>query len=157
MLTQTPSGGTGSYFLGMNKNIHTQTIPLSIESHKHYSCPQSNDQDHKIKNLQSAMEEQGIVDIPSEDTPWLKKTIKFNVEETRSRSLDLQTRSRSLDLQTRSKATRQKRRPVKPIEKTPSIAIMKGEEGRSRSSLLLERSSLVFFSLAAPETQTLRL
>jgi hypothetical protein len=148
MLTQTPSGGTGSYFLGMNKNIHTQTIPLSIESHKHYSCPQSNDQDHKIKNLQSAMEEQGIVDIPSEDTPWLKKTIKFNVEETRSRSLDLQTRS---------KATRQKRRPVKPIEKTPSIAIMKGEEGRSRSSLLLERSSLVFFSLAAPETQTLRL
>jgi hypothetical protein len=49
-----------------------------------------------------------------------------------------------LDLQTKSKAIRQKRRPVEPTEETPSTAIMKGEEEKSKSSLLLEIASLVF-------------
>ena len=49
-----------------------------------------------------------------------------------------------LDLQTKSKVTRQKRRPIEPTEKTPSIIIVKGEEGRPRSSLLLKRASLIY-------------
>jgi hypothetical protein len=74
------------------QNIHTQTVPLLTESQKHYSRPQPNGQDHKIKiknqnkNLQAATEEHGIVDITSKDTLWLKKTIRSNVEEIRSRS-----------------------------------------------------------------------
>jgi hypothetical protein len=40
----------------------------------------------QTKNLQAATEEHDIVNIPSEDTPWLKKTIRSNVEETRSGS-----------------------------------------------------------------------
>ena len=53
-----------------------------------------------------------------------------------------------LDLQTRFKATRQKRRPVESIEKTPNIAIVKRKEERFRfrfrASLILERVYLVF-------------
>ena len=54
----------------------------------------------------------------------------------------------NLDLQTSYIATRQKRRPVEPTEKTPRTTIVKGEEEKSRSRfkflLLLERASLIF-------------
>ena len=49
-----------------------------------------------------------------------------------------------LDLQTRFKATRQKRKPVEPTNKTLSTAIVKGEEERS-----ISRASIVFFILVA--------
>ena len=59
----------------------------------------------------------------------------------------------NLDIQTKFKATRQKLRLVEPTEKIPSTTIMKGDDGRSRSksrsSLLLEKVSLVFFFLTA--------
>jgi hypothetical protein len=96
----------------MSKKCIPKTFPSRLESQKYYSRPQSNDQDHKIKtknknkNLQATVEEHDIVGIPSENPFWLKKTIRSKVEESRS------------GLQTRSKATRQKRRPVKPTEKT---------------------------------------
>jgi hypothetical protein len=74
----------------MNKKRTPKTFPSRLESQKHYSRPQSNDQDHKIKaknknkNLQATAEEHDIVDIPLEDTLWLKKTIRSKVEESRS-------------------------------------------------------------------------
>jgi hypothetical protein len=97
----------------MSKKRIPKTFPSRLKSQKHYSRPQSNDQDHKIKtknknkNLQAAAEEHDIVGIPSEDTLWLKKTIRSKVEDSRSGS------------KSRSKATRQKRRPVEPTKKTP--------------------------------------
>ena len=120
----------------MSKKSTPKTFPSRLESQKHYSRPQPNDQDHKIKtknkNLQVAAEEYGIVDILSEDTLWLKKTIRSK--------LDLKLKRLDLDLylQTRSKVTRHKRRPMEPTKKTPSAAIVKREDGRSRSSLLLK-------------------
>jgi hypothetical protein len=39
---------------------------------------------NKTKSPQVAAEEHGIVNVFSEDTHWLKKTIIFKVEETRS-------------------------------------------------------------------------
>jgi hypothetical protein len=74
-------------FFKRKQNTHTQIIFLSTKSQKYYSHSQPNGQDHKIKNqnknLQAAAEEHGIVDIPLEDTLWLKKMIRSNVEETR--------------------------------------------------------------------------
>jgi hypothetical protein len=73
----------------MSKKRIPKTFPSRLESQKHYSRSQSNDQDHKIKtknknkNLQAAVEEDDIVGIPSEDTLWLKKTIKYKVEDNR--------------------------------------------------------------------------
>jgi hypothetical protein len=87
---QIPSGGIGNHFPGMSKKFTPKTFISRLESQKHYSCPQSNDQDRKIKtknknkNLQAVAKEHGIVDILSEDTLWLKKTIRSKVEETRS-------------------------------------------------------------------------
>jgi hypothetical protein len=87
---QTPSGGIGSNFPGMSKKRIPKTFHSRLESQKHYSRPQSNDQNHKIKtknkNLQAAAEEHDIVGIPSEDMLWLKKMIKSKVEESRSES-----------------------------------------------------------------------
>jgi hypothetical protein len=76
----------------MSKKRIPKTFPSRLESQKHYSRPQSNDQDHKIKtktknkNLQAAAGEHDIVGIPSEDTLCLKKMIRFKVEESRSGS-----------------------------------------------------------------------
>jgi hypothetical protein len=70
----------------MSKKPIPKTFLSQLESQKHYSRPQSNNQDHKIKtknknkNLQAAVEEYDIVDIPSEDTLLPKKTIKSKVE-----------------------------------------------------------------------------
>jgi hypothetical protein len=74
----------------MSKKRIPKTFPSRLENQKHYSRPQSKDQDHKIKtknknknkNLQAAAEEHDIVGIPSEDTLWLKKMTRFKVEES---------------------------------------------------------------------------
>jgi hypothetical protein len=97
----------------MSKKRIPKTFPSRPKSQKHYSRPQSNDQDNKIKSkkkkktLQAAAEEHDIVGIPLEDTLWLKKTIRSKVEDSRFGS------------KSRSKAIRQKRRPVESTEKTP--------------------------------------
>jgi hypothetical protein len=77
----------------MSKKRIPKTFSSRLENQKHYSRPQSNNQDHKIKtknknkNLQAAAaEEHNIVGIPLEDTLWLKKTIKSKVEKNRSGS-----------------------------------------------------------------------
>jgi hypothetical protein len=77
----------------MSKKPTPKSFPFRPESQKHYLHHQPNCQDHKKKkknknkNLQAAVEEHGIVDIYSEDTPWLKKKmIRFKVEKTKSES-----------------------------------------------------------------------
>ena len=43
-------------------------------------------QTKKTKTLQVAAEEHDIIDIPSENMHWLKKTVKSKVKEIKSRS-----------------------------------------------------------------------
>jgi hypothetical protein len=72
----------------MSKTPTPKTFPSQLKGRSiiHVFSPTARTIKYKTKNLQAAVEEHGIVDIPSEHMPWLKKTIRSNVEDIRSGS-----------------------------------------------------------------------